>query len=69
MRDINNNINILFNLRNFIFIACLDEPNAVDSTSSNSSITAEPACVQLLNHHHYHHLTKNSEDGNMQVHI
>lgn len=33
-----------------------------DSVSSGSSVLAEPACTQLLNHRNaYHHITKNEE--------
>lgn len=33
-----------------------------DSASSGSSVLAEPACTQLLNHRNvYHHITKNEE--------
>lgn len=37
-----------------------------DSASSSSSALAEPACTQLLNHRHYHHITKD-EDSSGQV--
>lgn len=42
-------------------ILVLDDEKA-DSASSGSSILAEPACTQLLNHRNvYHHITKNEE--------
>lgn len=48
------------------FFRFLDEPNAADSSSTNSS-TTEPACVQLLNHNHYLHLSKNVDDPDLPV--